>query len=418
MTSKSQLLPESPDFTSGSFGVFRGLSTSAYSSHTQPLPESPDLTSGSFNFSLLQPHSATSRIPRLHVGGLSTSAYSSRTQPLPESPDFTSGVLQLQPTPAALSHFQNPPTSRRGSFNFSLLQPHSAFLYLPTRFRYLRLMPTPTFTSLEAAYQLHFYLCFKTHSSRPLFTSSAVQQTLTEVTAEVCNRNDYHLLETQVSPDHLRLLISLKPQHTVSGVVRMLKGNLSRELIRRSFGTSIQLARSYFARSSGKVDIQTVRDYVGRQVSHHGYRGKWTEALAYENSAFSSPAFELKHCVSILNYHLVFATQNRTPIFDDTIAPNLFDCIIAVGRKHGFALETVSILPDHMHLLLEARPDISIGDVALTIANNSAHWMGKRYWGVLKETQAREVWQPSYYAGTVGDYTTAEVKRFLQNRLD
>src|SRR5258708_9927019 len=111
-------------------------------------------------------------------------------------------------------------------------------------------MTTPAFASLAAAYQLHFYLCFKAHSSRPLFAPAKVQQTLTEVTAEVCGRKDYHLLEAQVSPDHVRLLVSLKPEHDVSNVVKMLKGNLSRELSRRFPETPVWLAMSYFATTS------------------------------------------------------------------------------------------------------------------------------------------------------------------------
>jgi len=73
----------------------------------------------------------------------------------------------------------------------------------------------------------------------------------------------------------------------------------------------------------------------------------------------------------------------------------------------------MSLLPDHVHLILEAVPSKSIDEIALALVNNTAYWMGKHYWGVLKQTGAWDVWQPSYYAGTVGEYTTAQVKRFL-----
>ena len=76
----------------------------------------------------------------------------------------------------------------------------------------------------------------------------------------------------------------------------------------------------------------------------------------------------------------------------------------------------MSVLPDHIHLLFEALPSISVADCALSLVNNTLHWMEKNYWGVLKQTGAWDVWQPSFYAGTVGEYTTAQVKRFLGNR--
>jgi len=194
----------------------------------------------------------------------------------------------------------------------------------------------------------------------------------------------------------------------------MLKGNLSRELGLRFAERKPQFGRGYFARSSGKVDIETAQRYVNNQVAHHGYRGKWTEALEIKNPGFKSPAFELPHSVCALSYHVVLVTQGRTSVFDETIARGLFDYAVAVGEKHGFALERMGILPDHVHLVLEGVPNKSIDELVLALVNNTAYWMGKHYWGVLKQTAAWGVWQRSYYAATVGEYTTAQVKRFLQ----
>jgi len=115
----------------------------------------------------------------------------------------------------------------------------------------------------------------------------------------------------------------------------------------------------------------------------------------------------------MLNYHLVLATQDRIPLFDEAIARPLFNYVLTVGEKHSFAVERIGLLPDHMHLLLEARPDVSIEACARAIMENTCYWMERRYSGVLKATNAWNVWQPSFYAGTVGDYTTAQVKKFL-----
>lgn len=275
------------------------------------------------------------------------------------------------------------------------------------------------FQHLESAYQLHVYLCFKTHYSRPLFAEPEVQTTIDRVVEDVCDRHGFHLLDARVSPDHLRLLLSLRPDQTVSRAVQMVKGNLSRQVPLAHPGllprhrTRTLWAEGYFGRSSGKADIRTVRDYVESQPAHHGYRGGWTSALTYNNPRFRSPAFQLAHCVCILDYHLVLVTKFRQPVFDEHIAPGLFDYVVAIGNKRGFALDRISLAPDHLHLIIEARPDVSIESCALSLVNNTRQWMEKRYWGVLKETGCWDVWQPSFYAGTVGEYSTAQIKRFL-----
>jgi REP element-mobilizing transposase RayT len=53
---------------------------------------------------------------------------------------------------------------------------------------------------------------------------------LTEVISDVCQREEYHLLEARSSPDHPGLLVSLKPEQAVSRAIKMMKGNLSREM--------------------------------------------------------------------------------------------------------------------------------------------------------------------------------------------
>jgi REP element-mobilizing transposase RayT len=69
---------------------------------------------------------------------------------------------------------------------------------------------TPHFIALDAAYQLHFYLCFKTHYLRPMLATEEEHSLVRRVLDDVCFREQYHLLETEVTQDHLRLLLSLK----------------------------------------------------------------------------------------------------------------------------------------------------------------------------------------------------------------
>ena len=70
------------------------------------------------------------------------------------------------------------------------------------------------------------------------------------------------------------------------------------------------------------------------------------------------------------------------------IGPRLFDYIIAVGKKHEFAVDRISLLPDHMHMSIEGVPEFSVEDYALAIMNNTQYWMTKNYAGVLKECLA------------------------------
>ena len=277
-------------------------------------------------------------------------------------------------------------------------------------------LQTPYF---EPAYQLHHYLIFRTHYLREMFHGNQENDLIDRTLQEVCEREKYHLLERQIEIDNVRLLVSLTPDQTVSQAVQRFKGNISRQFS-LAFPNRLEhdrmpalWARGYFARSSGKVDEQTVRSYIDSQIAHHGYRGSWTEALRLRNPAFRSPAFRLPHCFTVLQYHLVLETDFHIPVFDDAIAPKLFEYVIAIGEKHAFAVDRMSVLPNHLHVLVEAVPSLSAASLANAVISNTRHWMEKNFWGVLKQTGAWDVWKPSYYVGTTGEYTTAEVRSFL-----
>jgi putative transposase len=279
---------------------------------------------------------------------------------------------------------------------------------------------TPHFSSLTPAFQLHFYLCFKTYRRRPLLIGPDTQSLLNRVLGEVCVRQDYHLLDTDIDKDNVRLLLSLNPTQSVSESVRFLKGNVSRQFglafndqLKANNSPSVW-AQGYFARSSGKTNIEAARAYVDSQASHHGYRGDWTKPLKFRNPNFRSPAFKFDHLNAILDYHLVIATQNRLPLFDEAMAPHLFDYIITIGQKHNFAVDRIGLLPDHMHLIIEAVPSVCVQDCVLAILEDTRYWMTTHHRSALKELNAWDVWQPSFYAGTVGEYSTAQVREFLR----
>jgi REP element-mobilizing transposase RayT len=66
-------------------------------------------------------------------------------------------------------------------------------------------------TTLSWAWQLHYYLCFRTRRRGRLFTELDQIDLLTSTLNEICGRHGCHMLQARVYPDHLRCLLSLRP---------------------------------------------------------------------------------------------------------------------------------------------------------------------------------------------------------------
>jgi len=75
-------------------------------------------------------------------------------------------------------------------------------------------------TTLNWAWQLHYYLCFRTRSRRQLF--NAHEETLLKVLNEICQQHHYHVLQAKAYPDHLRCLLSLRPAQAIAKVIQTI----------------------------------------------------------------------------------------------------------------------------------------------------------------------------------------------------
>lgn len=83
--------------------------------------------------------------------------------------------------------------------------------------------------------------------------------------------NEWWTEEINIQPDHVHLLIQLKPRNSVSEAVNILKGGSSR-VIRKEFpeleeflwGDSFW-SDGYFAETVGKVDEEIIRKYIEDQ---------------------------------------------------------------------------------------------------------------------------------------------------------
>lgn len=267
-------------------------------------------------------------------------------------------------------------------------------------------------TEISWAYQLHYYLCFRTHRRQKVFAAKTESDALRTVVSDICNRHDYHLLESQTYADQFRCLLSLQPDQCVSQVIQTIKSNSSRECGLQLRLTPPLWARGFLARSTGRMRIDAVRQYLEQQAEHHGYASRLLPPV-YRYQASSPVILQAAHAVFDLSHHLVFATYRRKGVFTSNLGKELSEYWIKVASKRGFAIDQISVLPDHTHLLIRNVPKMSIETCALMLLNNAQHFVGQRFPNMLIDAGLDQLWQPSAYAGTCGQVSTALMKAWL-----
>jgi REP element-mobilizing transposase RayT len=168
------------------------------------------------------------------------------------------------------------------------------------------------YTHLTWAYQLHYHLCFRTHRRRPFLNNN--KEFLKECLNTLFALHGYHSLKVNLRPADAQLLLSLKPNHRISDVLKKLKGESSKTLCRHLGIAPPLWARGYLARSAGRARARAVRVYLDRQAEHHGYAHRWLPPV-FRFRALAPAVLTVAHASFDLKYHLVFATKFRRGIF-------------------------------------------------------------------------------------------------------
>jgi len=200
----------------------------------------------------------------------------------------------------------------------------------------------------------------------------------------------------------------------VAKVIQTIKANSSREC-----GHSLGLVapvweRGYLARSTGRMKISAVRRYLEQQAAHHGYANRILPPV-YRYRAAHPVVLKSAHGMFDLTHHVVVATRYRRGVFTSSVGEALSRYWLGVASKREFAIDQISLVPNHVHAIVRIVPKMSIEECVLSLMNNAQHFMCKHYPQLLIETGLDQLWESSAYAGTCGEVTTALLKTWLRS---
>lgn len=123
----------------------------------------------------------------------------------------------------------------------------------------------------SVVYDLTIHLVFITKYRRGVITDR-VREHLQESFCSVMSDFGGELLECDGEDDHVHLLVSYPPKHSVATLVNSLKGVSARLLRKRDFPEIRSKlwgehfwTPSYFAASTGGASIDTIRQYIEDQ---------------------------------------------------------------------------------------------------------------------------------------------------------
>ena len=124
----------------------------------------------------------------------------------------------------------------------------------------------------------------------------------------------------------------------------------------------------------------------------------------------------ISHAKTYLRYHIIFSTKYRRKCLD-SIRNSVLDAFKLAESKSDFKILTMELDIDHIHLLLEIKPSLSIAQAVKRLKqlstkyiwDNNEIYLKQFYWG-----SKRKLWSGGYFCSTIGQVSERTIKYYFE----
>lgn len=112
-------------------------------------------------------------------------------------------------------------------------------------------------------------------------------------------------------------------------------------------------------------------------------------------------------------YHVVFAVRNREASIVPELKNELYKYIAGIIENKGQKLFIINGMPDHVHLLLNCKPNMNLSDLVREIKEHSTLFINKK--NILR---GKFYWQAGFGAFTVSKRDVSMILNYIKNQED
>jgi putative transposase len=119
------------------------------------------------------------------------------------------------------------------------------------------------------------------------------------------------------------------------------------------------------------------------------------------------------HSVTLLYTHLVYVTKYRKNLFNLQHLNRIQEVVNGVAKKMNFKVVEFNGESNHVHILIEYPPKLSISQITNSLKGVSSRYLRKEYPELKKD---KALWSPSYFAVSSGGCPIETLKEYIQNQ--
>lgn len=123
-----------------------------------------------------------------------------------------------------------------------------------------------------------------------------------------------------------------------------------------------------------------------------------------------------RHCVFNLHIHLVFVTKYRKRIFDAEALNCLERIFSEVCQDFGAELKGFNGENEHVHLLINYPPKVSVSKLVNSLKGVSSRLLRKERPDLVEVYFKGVLWSPSYFASSCGGAPLTVIQQYIDQQ--
>ena len=114
--------------------------------------------------------------------------------------------------------------------------------------------------------------------------------------------------------------------------------------------------------------------------------------------------------------HLVWIPKYRKRVLKDKIAERLEELLHECADMQRWKIEELSIQSDHIHLLVQMRPNVSVSRMVQLFKGMSSRVIREEFSELKEFLWGKSFWAEGYFAETSGQINEDRIREYIKNQ--
>jgi len=117
-----------------------------------------------------------------------------------------------------------------------------------------------------------------------------------------------------------------------------------------------------------------------------------------------------------LKYHVVWCTKYRKRIIKDDVEARLKELLKKIAEDHGIEILEMEADQDHIHMLIECKPQHYIPNIIKAFKGTSARFLFLTHPELKSQLWGGHLWNPSYFVATVSENSESQIVEYIKSQ--